>query len=551
MKTKYAIGIAVNGNEIRAAFLSLVRGKACIEALESTKLDEPLENLQQPEKAAESINDLEKAFDINEPQLHEEEADSPAEKSPTNNNISLLYSLVDRFQHIKASVGVNTPVLTVKYDLVEQIAAPKAKDLKSRIRHQFFEKLSASEEDGVRRTKFMPVSEGKVLQIDYEYHPPIIDLVEELNQFRAGNLNLVLMDTNELALVDLVGEIYKFKKDEITAIVYIEQDFSRVIFLKGKNVFHITPIIHKGSMSKDILEVIYSRMLFAQDHYFIPEINKILVAGHSSKLKAKYYFRQKFPYAITGYLNSKKIQSHLRFKDRGMLFSRYAIAIALAWKALQKPVIKSKAANFLPDYLMERNRIPRLELHGYALLFLLALTAFSFTWMLVNKNMELRKVTRRVEGMKNQIASNQSLTEEVKSYDGQIIDLEKKIKVVESYMQGYEATVAVLDLLNQSVRSTGEIWLTDLRKQNNKLDITGVSRRREQIPTLANALGGANLKKVTRSDLHGEKVFTFQLEKTLEEKATSASLLTNADHGSTEAKSSNGKAAAKPPKQKS
>jgi Tfp pilus assembly protein PilN len=167
--------------------------------------------------------------------------------------------------------------------------------------------------------------------------------------------------------------------------------------------------------------------------------------------------------------------------------------------------------------------------------------------------MELRKVTRRVEGMKNQIASNQSLTEEVKSYDGQIIDLEKKIKVVESYMQGYEATVAVLDLLNQSVRSTGEIWLTDLRKQNNKLDITGMSRRREQIPTLANALGGANLKKVTRSDLHGEKVFTFQLEKTLEEKATSASLLTNADNGSanTEAKSSNGKAAAKPPKQKS
>ncbi|NIV97471.1 hypothetical protein GWN42_32930, partial [candidate division KSB1 bacterium] len=342
--------------------------------------------------------------------------------------------------------------------------------------------------------------------------PPIVDAIDEVNQFRAGKMNLVLMDTNELALVDLVKEIYKFEKNEITAIVYIEEDFSRVIFLRGSHIHHITPIIHKGSMSKDVLEVIYSRIIFAQDQYFIPELNKVLVAGHSSKLKAKYYFRQKFPSAVTGYLNSKKIQSRLKFKDRGLLFSRYAIPIALAWKALQKHVVSSKT-NFLPEYLLERQRMPKLAPHGYLLMFLLAITAFSFTWLLVAKNLDIREVTRQTNRIKTQLENNKSLAERVKTFDNQIIDIEKRIALVDSFSQGYNETTKFLDLLNQAVRKTGGIWITHLSKKNDLVQIRGLARRRDRIPTLANSLGGANLKKVTRAEYQNARVFDFRLEK--------------------------------------
>jgi hypothetical protein len=522
MKTKYAIGLAVNGNEIRAAFLSLVRGRACIEALESTKLDTPLENIQQPENKHESINDLEKAFDIPEPKLHEDDQTVSSEKSPKDNNIGLIYSLVDRFQHLKTTVAVNTPVLTVKYDFLDGETVAKDKNLKKKIKERI-NIWGKDEADSARRSNYIEVSDGKILQIDYEHHPPIIELVEDVNQFRAGNMSLVLMDSNELALVDLVKEIYKFKKDEITAIVYVEQDFSRVIFLKGKNIYHITPIIHKGSMSTDVLEVIYSRIIFAQDHYFLPEINKILVAGHSSKLKAKYFFRQKFPYAITGYLNSRKIQSNLRFKDRGLLFSRYAIAIALAWKALQKNVVKSKS-NLLPEYLLERHKMPKLALHGYVLLVMLALTAFGFTWVLVTKNLDLRSVKRKVISMKTQIENNKSLTERIRSFDNQIIALEKKISLVNDHSKGYDDTIEFFNLLNGAVAGTGDIWLKEFSKQGKVVTITGISRQREKIPGLANALGGANLKKVTRSTMNESRVFEFQLEKTIDDSEKSKGL---------------------------
>lgn len=519
---KHAIGITVNGREVRAAFLTLVRGKARIKALESTKLSEPLEHAEpmQAMKAVESLQDLENAFDISEsaPVEGDEvtmESELSTEKSAENPNVSLIYSLVDRFQHVKANVAINAPVLTVKYDYLADNVLSQNKDLKKKIKEKI--DIWGNEYDEPRGSNYLTIADDKILQIDYEYHPPIIDLIEEVNQFRSGNMNLVLMDTNELALVDLVKEIYKFKDDEITAIIYIEDDFSRVIFLKGKEIYHITPIIHKGSMSKDVLEVIYSKMIFAQDQHFIPEINKILVAGHSSRLKAKYYFRQKFPYAITGYLNSKKIESDLRFKDRGLLFSRYAVPIALAWKALQKPIYGSRDKNFLPEYIVESKRLPKLTLPGYLLLFLIAISAFSFTWLIAKRNTEIRKASQDIRTLQTQIDNNKALTNRVSSFDNEIGDLEKKFELVEKYGDDYEETVDFLTKLNTGIERTGDIWITQFNKTGKKVNISGISRRREKIPRLTELLGSANLKKVTRSTYQGEEVYAFLLEKEINE----------------------------------
>ncbi|MFQ5822666.1 MAG: hypothetical protein ACE5JB_01270 [bacterium] len=515
MKSKLAIGIAINGNEVRAACLSLVRGKACIMALESTTLTSPLENSKQSDKNQENVsNELEKAFNIDDPLTKKDEQEEEvSESSSQENNVSIVYSLIDKFHDYNTNVGVNAPILTVKYDHLNTENISKDKNFKKKIK----QKIDIwGNDDESKRTNYLNISSDKILKIDYEYHPPIVDLIEEVNQFRAGHLNIVLMDTNELALVDLVKEIYKLKKEDIAAIIYIEQDFSRVIFLKGQTIHHITPIIHKGSLSPDVMDVIYRKIIYAQDQHFIPELNNIFLASHCSKLKAKRYFRQKFPYAITGYINSKKILSELRFKDRGLLFSRYAIAIALAWKALQKRVVSSRSTNFLPDYLLERQKMPKLAFHGYILLILLGLTAFAFTWMLITKNVQIRNVTQKNNLIKSQFENNQSLADKVKHFDEQIIEFQKKIALVDSFSQGYDETIQFLNKLNQSIRKTGDIWITQLNKQGNLVNVKGMSKRRGKIPILSNTIGGASLKKVTRSEFHQTKVFTFQMDKKID-----------------------------------
>jgi len=525
MKQKFAIGITINGTEVRAAFLSLVRNKAVIKALESTKLPHPLEHARIKERVIpESIDDLENAFDISAPDMvdHDDNVTEVDEENERDLNVSAIYNLLDKFQNIKAQLAINSPILTVKYDYLEKAAVEKDKDFRKKIKDKI--SIWGNEDDEIRRTNYVEISDSRYLLVDYEYHPPILDLMEDVNQFRSGNLNLVLMDTSELALVDLVREIYKFEKDEITAIIYIEEDFSRVIFLKGPDIYHITPIVHKGSTSEDVLEVIYSRIIFAQDQHFIPELNKILVAGHSSRLKAKYYFRQKFPYAITGYLNSKKIQSALRFKDRGLLFSRYAVPIALAWKALQKNVYNSNANNLLPEYIVDRQRMPKLAAHGYVLLLTLALTAFAFTWVVIKKKVEIRNVKHQVTHVTTQIENNRALTDRVASFDNQIFELENKISLVDSFSQGYDDKINFLNQLNHNVRQIGDLWISELKINGTQINISGKAKRRDKIPILANALGGAKVKKVQRSEHNGQNVYAFYLDKTINEDQTTKNL---------------------------
>ena len=258
MKIKNAIGISINGNNVKAAFLSIIKGKVYIQGLQSTTLAAPLESTltNDNDKIEENIaNDLEKAFEIQH--QPDEDIDTNTElvvKSTKDSNVSIIYALLDKFKDISTKVGINAPVLTVKYEMVDNDAVPKDN---KRLR----EKIGFGEgnANGIHSSKYQRINSEKTLRIEYEHHPPVLDLIDDVNQFRRGNLKLEMMDTNELALAFLVAKCYKLRKEYTTAIVYIEPDFSRVIFLSGRKIHHITPIIHKGSISKDVLHAVYSK----------------------------------------------------------------------------------------------------------------------------------------------------------------------------------------------------------------------------------------------------------------------------------------------------
>ncbi|MCH7675137.1 PilN domain-containing protein [candidate division KSB1 bacterium] len=514
MKIKNAIGISINGNNVKAAFLSIIKGKVYIQGLQSTTLRAPLESSlpTESDKGEQNIeNDLEKAFDIQQQPDDDVDTSSDLAIKPTkDSNVSVIYSLLDKFKDMTTKVGINAPVLTVKYEMVDADAVPK--DNKG-----FRERIGFGEgnSNALHSSKYHRINSEKSLRIEYEHHPPVLDLIDEVNQFRRGNLKLEMMDTNELALAFLVAKCYKLNEEYTTAIIYIEPDFSRVIFLSGKKIHHITPIIHKGSISKDVLHAVYSKIIFAQDHHFVPELDKIILASRSAKLKGKTFFKQKFPSAKISYFNSKLIDSQYSFDNKGRLFSQYAIPIAFAWKLLQKKSVFSKLPNLLPDYILERRRMPKLAFHGYILLFLLAITAFTFTYLVVTKNVQISKINRKNKIIEMQIENNKPLVEKVKFYGDQIFKLESNIALVDSISMNYDETYTFLKLLNQGILKAGDVWIEDLKIDGRTVELKGYAKQREIIPILSEALGGANLKKVTRATLHEKRVFNFQLDKNI------------------------------------
>ena len=217
MKTKYAIGISINGTEVRAALMCLEKGKAVIKALEKTTLSAPVAlSRQTVKKVEEAAPVLEAAFDLADgTPAAETQSEEITEDTNDDQSVSQIYALLDKFQNIKSHLAINCPTLTVKYDYVNRDSVPKEKRFKRGLRSKI---NGWNREDSAERTsRYININDEKALHIDYEQHPSIIDLMDDVNQFRGGNMNLVLMYTNELALVDLVNEIYKSKKEEITA----------------------------------------------------------------------------------------------------------------------------------------------------------------------------------------------------------------------------------------------------------------------------------------------------------------------------------------------
>ncbi|TDI86320.1 MAG: hypothetical protein E2O78_03020 [Caldithrix sp.] len=550
MKPKHAIGISINGNNVKAAFLSRVNGEIKVMGLQSTTLAGPIEYSRQFKRAQETVGigeeALENAFDIQDPvsTMHaDDEALQPEPKSDTN--VSLIYSMIDRFHDTDAVVAINAPILTVKYDFLDTDSLPDEKKHKK----GFVKKMELwrNDDDDLIRSTFLRLNSEKTLRIEYEHHPPVLDLIDDVSQFRRGQLKLQLMDTNELALAHLVKKSYNLRKEYTTAVIYIEPDFSRVIFMRGMQVYYITPVIHKGSMSKDVLDVVYSRIILAQDHYHIPELDKILLASRSAKLQAQKYFKEKFPSSSVGYVNSKLIKSEYKFDEEGRLFSQYAIPISFAWKLLQKKSKFSKLTNLLPDYILERQKMPKLAFHGYILLFLLGITAFTFTWLLVTKNLQIVKLNRSNEMVERQIESNQPLAEKVKQYEDEIGKLNRNNALLDSMTTGYDETITFLLHLNKAMVKAGGIWITKLSMKDKRIDLEGIATQRDRIPMLANALGGANLRKITRTEFEDRKAFKFRLDKDvkIEEDSNNLNLLLTLKkrfNGQNDKRSSNGKA---------
>ena len=288
----------MSGTEVRLAHLVSDKGRIRLEALERAKLKTSLETSAAPEKTEEPANgELPDAFGLKE---------SPGEKAFRENNyrvdsanVEVLYGLLDRFTQNRVKIACNVPLSMVSYQ-----GLPGPVGAMSVVERLGGNDRVPSLNLGQRTIKG---KDGTSITMSYENQPPTMTLLRELNGFVRGNLLLDLMETTEIALVNLARISVDLPADRVTAIVYLEEEFSRLLFLRGDDLIHISSLINESASSPDILEVIYRRLLYEQDEAQIPEIAKILLAGKGSRMRAKDFFAAQCVGVEVDYLYSDKL----------------------------------------------------------------------------------------------------------------------------------------------------------------------------------------------------------------------------------------------------
>ncbi len=505
LKVKHALGLAVSGTEVRLAHLSNNKGQIQIEGLERAKLASTLE--QQPASApaanpaeveTKDVFGLKDAFGLKD-SLGERAAGETTYKQD-NANLEILYQLLQKYTQRKIKIAFNLPLSMVTYqrDNGAVTGTPPAERV-------------PSPEVGIKQLK----SREGTITLAYEKHPPTLSLLREVNSFTKGNLFLALMDTTEVALANLARTGSELRSDKITVIIYIEDDFTRLVFLHGKDLFHVSSIIHEGVTSPENLEVIYRKLIYEQDEAEIPEIATILLAGKSSRIKARDFFAGYFENATVRYLTSTSnaLGNFPANEMQGQTFSEFAVPIALAWKLLDAKNPDFIPLNLLPQDLIDQQEVLKLNYSGYALLAITGLTAFFFTWQIIQSRREYYRLQAQNAQLELQIQNSQATVDRVLDIESEINRLSKHLALSDSLSRKHNEFIAFLQKLNTSVGSTGSLWIDEIAKQPDGFMVRGTATNRAKIPLLAEKLEQANLRRMTRADSSEQKLVTFELER--------------------------------------
>jgi hypothetical protein len=509
---KEALGLAVSGTEVRLAHLVNDKGRIRIEGLERAKLRSSMEAQKPAPKTAE-VQDAETAdlFGLKSTSAAKNNAPPQEDFAPDHGNMEVLYGLLDKFTRQKrVKIGFNVPLSMVSYNAHTPLNAGASPAM------SVVERLGGAEKDaGLDLTQYaLRSADGAAkLNMFYEKHPPTLALLQEIKTFTKGNLYLGQMQTPELALLNLARASVELEEGKITAIIYLEEDFSRLIFLRGNEVLHVSSLINESATSPEILEVVYRRLIYEQDEAQIPEVNAILITGKGGRVRAKEFFAKHCTGVQVSYLATDQLGSFPANETQRAVFSEFAVAIALAWQLLEPKRAAFIPIDLLPSEIKDQQEVLKLDYSGYALLGLTGLVAFFFTWQILGLKSDANSIRGQNQRLEEKIRDNQPTVDKVHKLENECDRLKMNLALADTLGRGYDEFLRFTQKLNTSVLRTGSVWVDEISRQSGGFTISGGAMQRERIPLLAERLEQASLRQVTRAENGKQKIFRFELER--------------------------------------
>ena len=244
-----AIGLFVDGLEVKLAKLSIKRGKVVLDELHSATLASKFEERQTTEAALESIGESSEAFAL--------PTTEPTEEVAGDNN-SVLLGLLAKYPPDKYVLGYSIAEPSLYYHVFESDFGLKEKKLKLRILDEL--RNVRAVQPALDAIDTFHSIEKNLVCIVREDGNTMLHTLREIKTFMGNKLPRVpLIESSDIALMNLARANYGFGPDEITVIIYVGVEFTRLIFMKGTEFYHLllfsvkdmTPLTFKTLFTAD------------------------------------------------------------------------------------------------------------------------------------------------------------------------------------------------------------------------------------------------------------------------------------------------------------
>ncbi len=499
MASNNALGLYVDGVDLKVAHIARHGKKIVLLDLFETKLAQKLE-VAAPVSAG---MDGGEALDLTQATLQE----SPTEED----NASIITEVFNRYKK-KKSLALSISEPYVFYHPIEVQGKLKHDKVVSRI----IEELQATRA-GVTREQVQllsSTSETSFVGVVREQDVPVLDLVMSARPFLGSGMPKIgFVESSDIALINLVKTNYPLKEDQITVVVYVGIEYTRLIFMRGKNLFNIAPIISEGADSFSVQNTIYSRILLGQDNLSLPRIDQVILCGECKNFDIKGFLSSLLVGAEVDYLQLHRADLSQLPAGGADLIPQYAVPIASATRAV---VGKSKSyyvTDLTPDKIRESQKMFKLAWHGLILAILVFGSTFLFSYNYASNQNGLSKLRSEVMIKRTQADQVSAIRAQINNVQSQFGKFSAATVILDSLTPNTDRWSGLIGSLSRSIRDVGSMWLTDLHQLGNgRYSVEGYSVYRDRIPRFAQMYPGSVLKKVAIADIRNKTVYNFQID---------------------------------------
>ena len=481
-----SIALFVDGLELKLAKLSIKKGNIVLDELQSATLAAKLEERQLADLSSDTLTEGADAFAL--------PADAGTEAAGDNN--SILLSLLSKYPTASYVLSYAVSEPSIYYHTLESNFGLKGNKLKLRVLDEL--RNVRAVQPLLDAIDFFPSAEKNLICVVREDGMTMLHALEDIKPFLGKRLpRVALIESADVALMNIARANYGFAADEITTIIYVGVEFSRLIFMKGSEFFHFAPVLGEGYDSPNIQNTVYSRLLLEQDNMGIAHIDKILLAGESKRIGFDDFLRHQLPdvevqYLRTPYLDSTNVPQDVQ--DR---IPDFAVPIATAWKVLDDDHPAFFGTNILPESIKEGQRTFKLAWHGYVLLSLVFLSTLFFTREYASMRQEVINKQQTLNQLRSRVEENEKLKAAIAEKNEQRGRYNTALAVYDSLVPGCDRWNRYISQLTKGVEDLRGIWITEVHAlADGAMSVQGYALYRARIPRIAALFDNSTLTKV-------------------------------------------------------
>ncbi|WP_020403023.1 PilN domain-containing protein [Gracilimonas tropica] len=466
-----------------------------VEELDLENFDEELDDLD--------FDDLDEAEDVVDTDMVDET------ESPASNEL-LLYNLLNSIDSKRVDLGLSIPAGQTIFQILRDVdfSDTKKKDLQVIVDDRLESMHGVSKSDDYY--SYSVRADGALLLTSIDDEPDLLGLVNRAREIYRGKLFINEVLPDEALLLGLIRANYEFEPNTITGVIQFGENASRVLFLKGDQLWIVSPIITEGIKDQRFLNTIFSKILFQLDTGEVPNLDRLILCNNSLGEKAIEFFEDRFQdLDISEFKFSDDVFDSGEVQESSI--SSFTTAIGAAWSASGFHKEKFPKISFLPGYVVDRQKIFKLQWHGFMLLLFILLTPIVSNHFYTRNAAEIDRLQNEVNSLESQIQYLEPTVQRFNQISTELEQIQAKLALLAELNQGTLRWSENLNQLNRGVDDVNSLWLTSLSSNDDgSVLISGYSLYQDRIPKLAGVFSRATLLNVNSDEIREREVFEYR-----------------------------------------